>query len=348
MPVARLRLALVALALLLPLLAGCGNGGRADADGFDSTLRLGYFPNVTHAPAIVGDRQGFFRAALNPSIALDTYSFNTGSEAVEALFGDRLDVAFLGPNPTINAFAQSQGQAVRIVAGATTGGASLVVREGIDDASDLVGARIATPGLGNTQDVALRAWLAGQGLRSDLTGGGEVSILPQANADTLTRFLDGDIDGAWVPEPWATRMLQREGASVLVDESELWDDGRFVTTHVVVRTRYLDQHPEAVAQFLEGVVDAVEFLHTSPGAAQRLVDDGIHAITGNRLDPEVLRSSWTQLDFTWDPVPASLVEAKDHAVSVGLLEPTDLSGIYALEHLNAVLARRGHEQVSAP
>jgi NitT/TauT family transport system substrate-binding protein len=237
---------------------------------------------------------------------------------------------------------------VRIVAGATSGGAALVVRDGIDVPADLAGARLASPALGNTQDVALRAWLADQGFAVDAQGAGDVSVLPQANGDTLTAFVTGQIDGAWVPEPWAYR-LQQAGGEVLVNEDDLWPGKKFVTTHVVVRTEFLEQHPDVVKKFLEGHVEATETVNADPAAAQRAVSEGIGRITGKPLKVEIVAGGWRTLDFTVDPVASSLIEGARHAVDVELLEPVDdLEGIYDLDPLNEVLGAKSLEQVSGP
>ena len=241
------------------------------------TVRLGYFPNITHAPAIVGDLGGYFQKRLGAN-TLKVSSFNAGPEAVSALFAGALDMSFVGPNPAINAYAQSSGAAIRIVSGSTSGGASLVVRKGITSAKDLVGKKIATPQLGNTQDVALRAWLKSQGESADQSGGGDVSIKPQANGDALTAFIAGNIDGAWVPEPFATRFVQEGGAHVLVDEATLWPQGQFVTTQLIVRTEFLKAHPDVVKDVLEGLADSVDLIKSDPTKAKALTNQGIAAV----------------------------------------------------------------------
>jgi NitT/TauT family transport system substrate-binding protein len=331
------------LAVLGLLVAACGGDASS---GKPIILRLGYFPNVTHAPAIVGVEEGILAEALGPDVTLEPSYFNAGPEAIEALFGEAIDATFIGPNPAINAYAQSGGEAIRIIAGATSGGAFLVVRPGIKTAQDLRGATLATPQLGNTQDVALRAWLAKQGLSTDTTGGGDVSVLPQSNADTLRAFQAGDIDGAWVPEPWATRLIDEGGGVVLVDERDLWPAGLYVTTHLIVRTEFLDEHPDLVERLLRGHIEAVGFVNTSPTEAQAATNDGIEAITGARLPDEVIAAAWKNLTFTWDPIASSLRRSADDAVEVGLLEPVDLSGIYDLGILNRLLAEAGHDQVA--
>ncbi len=277
---------------------------------------------------------------------LETTTFNSGTEATEALFSDAIDASFIGPNPAINAFAQSDGTAIRIVAGTTSGGAALVVSEDISSSADLKGKVLSTPSLGNTQDVALRAWLTEEGLSADETGGGDVSIRPQENADTLTAFQSGDIAGAWVPEPWATRLVLEGGGKVLVDEADLWPDGEFVTTHLIVATEYLEEHPNQVEALIEGLVDAIEVANDDATAAQETTNAGIEQITTKALPPETIQGAWENLTFTYDPIAASLEGSKEDAVEVGLLEPVELDGIYDLSLLNGIVEERGLDPVS--
>jgi NitT/TauT family transport system substrate-binding protein len=326
---------LIPLALAL-LLAAAACDGDAGGDGEAVPVRLGFFPNLTHAPALVGVESGLFEEALGDG-PLELRTFNAGPEAVEALFSGAVDVTYLGPNPAINAYAQSGGEAVRILAGSTSGGAALVVRDGIDDADDLAGATLATPQLGNTQDVALRSWLADQGYGTDTTGGGDVSISPRANADTLAALQAGSIDGAWVPEPWVTRLVHEGGGHVLVDERDLWPDGRFVTTHLVARTEFLDAHPDLVRRLLRAHLAALDAIAADPEAARSAANARLAAITDQPLDDAVLTEAWSRLEFTADPIAASLDESARDAVAVGLLEPVDLDGIYALDLLNGLL-----------
>ena len=214
---------------------------------------------------------------------LPTATSNAGPEAVEAHFADALDVTYIGPNPAINAFAQSNGEAIRIVSGSTSGGAFLVTTPEITSAEDLKGEKVATPQLGNTQDVALRTWLQDEGLSSDTSGGGDVSIVPQANADTLTAFQNGDIAGAWVPEPWATRLIEEGGGKVLVDEATLWPEGRYVTTHIIVRTAFLDEYHGTVKAVLEGHQSALGFIESYPEQARKDTNAQIEALTDKPL-----------------------------------------------------------------
>ncbi len=309
------------------------DGGNATA----STVRLGYFGNVTHAPAIVGVEQGYFADKLGDT-KLETSTFNAGPAEVEALFADALDIGFIGPNPSINAYAQSNGEAIRIVSGSTSGGAYLVTKPEITSAEDLRGKTVATPQLGNTQDVALRSWLKDQGLNTDTSGGGDVSIKPQENADTLTAFKDGTIDGAWVPEPWATRLIQEGGGKVLVDEKTLWPEGQYVTTQVIVRTKFLEQYPGTVKAIIEGELAALDFMQANPDQAKTITNTGIEKITTKPLPQQVIDAAWPNLTFTYDPIASSLQASAQAAQDVGLLDPVDLNGIYDLSLLNSVLA----------
>jgi NitT/TauT family transport system substrate-binding protein len=325
-------------------LAGCGESSAPNA--VPPVLRLGYFANVTHAPAIVALEQGYLSEAVGPGVKLDLRTFNAGPEAVEAIFSNALDISYIGPNPAINAFAQSGGEAIRIVAGATSGGAALVVKPGITTPAQLAGSKLATPQRGNTQDVALRAWLKKQGLKSDLEGGGDVSILPQPNAQSLETFRGEEIQGAWVPEPWASRLVLEGGGSVLVDERTLWPDGRFVTTHVMVRTAFLKERPEIVAGFLRAHVRAIDFLNAEPGRAREIVNAAIGRLTGRPLPAAVIERAWSTLTFTVDPIADSLRRSAEDATAVGLLDAVRLDGIYDLAPLNAILAAAGRPPIA--
>ena len=309
--------------------------------GAPPKLRLGYFANVTHATAFVGVDKGFFRQALGERATLETYTFNAGPAAIEALLSGALDATYIGPNPAINAFVRSKGKAVRVISGATSGGAFLVVDPSISAPADLRGRKLATPQLGNTQDVALRAWLGTQGFKIALNGVSEVQILPQENAQTLEQFRARNIAGAWVPEPWATRLLLEGGGKVLVDERDLWPEGRYVTTHLIVRTEFLAEHPDLVRDLLRGHLCAEQWLAESPAEARAAVNSGIGAITGKRIAEETMVGAWNNLVFTHDPIATSLLKSARDAQSVGLLklDGIDLRAIYDLGPLNEVLAQ---------
>jgi NitT/TauT family transport system substrate-binding protein len=309
------------------------------------TLRLGYFPNITHATALVGVAKGIFKDHLGSNVTLEAQTFNAGTDAVNALFSDAIDMSYLGPNPAINAYAKSKGEYV-VISGATSGGAYLVVKPDINTAADLKGTKVASPSLGNTQDVALRSWLATNGLKTDTAGGGDVSVVPQENSATLQTFVAGDIQGAWVPEPWATRLIQEGGGKVLVDERTLWPEGKYVTTHLLVSKKFLDEHPDVVKQFLEGQVAANDWVNQNPDEAQKVANEEIGRITSKPLKDAVIAAAWPNLTFTDDPVASSLGKSAADAQSLGLLDPVDnLPGIYDLSLLNQVLTAAGEPEV---
>ena len=346
------------LLALVALVAACGSAAKSSTGGANGTaapsgavkLNLGYFPNVTHATAIVGVTQGIFAKDLGPRVSLHTSTFNAGPAEVEALFSGALDAAYIGPSPALNAYVQSQGAAVRVISGATSGGALLVVRPEISSAADLKGKTVASPQLGNTQDVALRSWLKQEGLKTDLNGGGDVTIAPQDNGVTLNAFKAGQIAGAWVPEPWASRLLQEGGGKVLVDERTLWPNGAFATTLLIVRTQFLQQHPDLVTALLHGQIDANAFVNAQPQQAQQIVNNAIAQITGQRLADGVLAASWKNMTFTNDPIAASLQTSAGEAASLGLvrLGNLDLKQLYDLAPLNALLKAAGQPEVSSP
>ena len=348
----RSRLAVVVPALALALVtSACGGSSSSSSSSSGTagaeapvTVRLGYFPNVTHATAIVGVESGIFKNALGPD-TLQTQTFNAGPAAVEALFSGALDASYMGANPAINAYAQSNGEAIRIISGATSGGALLVVKPSINGPADLKGKKVASPQRGGTQDVALRSWLRDNNLKTDLEGGGDVSIVPQDNSQTLETFRSGQIDGAWVPEPWATRLVQEGGGKILVDERTLWPQGQFVTTQLVVRTKFLKDHPDAVRRLLVGQVQADDLVNSDPAQAQRLVNQGITNLTGKGMSDSVLQAAWKNMQFTDDPIASSLTVSADHARSVGLLDKVDLKGIYDLTLLNQVLTSAAKPEV---
>ncbi|MBS2533013.1 ABC transporter substrate-binding protein [Catenulispora sp. NF23] len=329
--------------------SGSADTSSSVAVGTTSTaageLRLGYFANVTHATAVVGVAHGDFAKALGTT-KLTTQIYNAGPAEMTALLGGQLDAAYVGPSSALSAFAQSHGQALRIVAGATSGGAELVVRPGITSVADLKGKTLATPQKGNTQDVALRAWLKQNGLTANPDGTGDVSVNPQDNAATLDQFKAGHIDGAWLPEPWASRMVAEAGAKVLVDERSLWPGGQFATTNLVVSTDFLTAHPDTVKALIDGQIAANSWITANPAAAQTLVNDQLKALTGKALTAAEIARAFSEQTVTDDPLAASLQTSMDHAVATGLLKQTDLHGIFDLTLLNTELARDGRAAVS--
>jgi len=344
-------LALSGGALGAAFLAACGGGDDESAPGSSSvsvdpnrdvTLRLGYFPNLTHAQPTVGLERGTYTQVLGSNVKLEKKTFNAGPSVIEAIFAGALDASYIGPNPAINGFVQSQGKDIRIVAGATSGGALFVIRpdRGINSHADFANKKLATPQLGNTQDVALRAWLKKNGLNAKEQGG-NVTVLHTSNADTLTLFTKGDIDGAWVPEPWGTRLLQEAGGKVYLDERSLWPNSDFVVTHLIVRAKYLDENPDVIEKLVSAHVDVTDYINANPSEAKALLNRSIEKATSAALPVRVIDGAWENQKITYDPISTSLKKSADDAFALGFLEKKpDLTNIYNLSFLNKVLKDR--------
>jgi NitT/TauT family transport system substrate-binding protein len=303
-------------------------------------LRLGYFPNVTHAGALIGLDQGLFSKQLGTTKLVPT-QFNAGPDEVNALLGGSLDIGFIGSGPTINVFSKSGGEAVRLISGATSGGAQLVVQPQINTQQDLRGKTVATPELGNTQDVSLKKWLAEQKLA-------DVNVQNSDNATTLTQLKQGRLAGAWLPEPWSSRAVQESGARVLLDEKTLWPNGQFPTTVVVVRTQFLSQHPETVRAFLRGLLDANNVAATNPAAAKEAANRQLAQLTGKPLAPQVLDSAFSDIQLTVDPLAARFPQLAQDQVTAGIVKQAPkLNGLVDLGLLNAELQQAGKPPIDA-
>ena len=308
----------VAVAITLVFALGCQRGGSPDAP-----LRLGYFPNVTHAQALVGVDDGTFARAL--SGRLETRMFNAGPPAMEALLGGDLDASYVGPGPAAIAFLRTQGQALRVVAGAVSGGAALVVKDARAPA-DLAGKRVASPQLGNTQDVALRMWLRKAGLH-DARGQGSVEVTPIANPDILALFARGDLAGAWVPEPWAARLVAEAGGRILVDERTLWPEGRFPTTVLVVSTRALERRRADVLALVRAHLELTRRWQQDPDGFARLVNAAYGKRTGKPLPDAVLRDAFSRITPVIDPLTRQLEHMARDAQALRFAPDGDLSGM---------------------
>jgi NitT/TauT family transport system substrate-binding protein len=342
-------LALGVVAVLAALLVATVPAAAAKKQSSEPvTLRLGYFPNVTHASAIVGVEEKIFEKALGPNVDLELKTFNSGTEAIQAIQAGALDATYIGPSPTISAWTQFD-KGVRIVSGAASGGAFFVVKPDINSAADLKGKAVASPQLGQTQDVALRTWLKSKGLSTDTSGGGDVQIRPQDNATTLNAFKTGEIVGAWVPEPWATRLVNEGGGKVLVDEADLWPDGKYVTTQLIVTSDYLEENKAVVQKLVDGQVAANDFIESNPFDAQEDVSRNIASVTGKAIPGELVIASFKNIEFTNDPIASSLVKNnKDASKIQGLTAADSLKGIYDLSFLNQALKAAKEPTVAAP
>lgn len=350
----RLRAALVLAVVAVLSLSACSrrdttdaapSAGAAAAGTPAAELRLGYFPNITHAPALIGVSNGLFQKELGAT-KLTTQTFNAGPEEVGALLGGSLDAGFIGSSPAINAFAKSNGEAVRLVAGSTSGGAQLVVSPDITSADQLKGKVIATPQAGNTQDVAFKKWLK----ENNLTNGAGPDAVTVQNIDnprTLDLFKQGQVAGGWLPEPWSSRLVDA-GAKVLVDEKTLWPNGQFPTTVLIVRTQFLAEHPQTVEALLRGEQQAIDFATTQQAQAKTVTNDEIKKITNSALAPAVLDRAFTELSFGIDPLAATFPQLSKDSVTAGATpRETNLAGFVDVAPLNTVLTAAGKPTVDA-
>ena len=303
------------------------------------TLRVGYFPNINHAPAVIGFGNQDFQHSLQ-GVKVETQIFNAGPAAIEALFANKIDVAYVGPNPAINGYIKSDGQGVKIIAGVSSGGASFVIRNdsGITSVQDLEGKKFASPQLGNTQDVALRSYLLKNGYKTT-DNGGSIQVIPANNADIFTLMEKNQIDGAWVPEPWATKLEREANGKIFLDERDLWPDGKFTTAVIVVRSDYLQNHPDVIKNLLVAHVKEVNWINNNKEESLKVFNDQIEKLTGKTIPSGELEEAFSRMDITYDPIETSLYKSADAAYTLGFLgdKKPNLDGIFDLTILNQVL-----------
>lgn len=349
----------VIAALPLLALAACGYGSHSDdtdtakvaagskkIDGLDS-VKIGYFGNLTHATALVGREQGLFQKELGATKA-DYAIFNAGPSEIEALNSGSIDIGWLGPSPAINGYTKSNGKSLKIIGGSASGGVKLVVNpKKIKSLKDVKGKKIATPQLGNTQDVAFLNWVAEQGWKVDAQSGkGDVTVVRTDNKITPDAFKAGSIDGAWVPEPTASKLVA-EGGRTILDESTLWPDKKFVITNIIVRQAFLKEHPKAVEAVLKASVEANKWINANSDKAKTAANKQLGIDSGKELPANVLDPAWKSIRFTDDPLAATLNTEAAHAVKAGLLQKPNLKGIYDLTVLNKILKAAGEDPVDA-
>jgi NitT/TauT family transport system substrate-binding protein len=319
------------------------------------SLNVAYFPNLNHASAIIGFQNGNFKNILDSAnnsknISINERVFSSSPAVIEALYAGQIDVAYVNPNSIIDGYILAGSDGFKIISGVSSGGASFIVRNdsGIESPSDLGGKKFASPQLGNTQDVALRKYLQDNGFKTT-ENGGNVTILPIANADILTVFLKGDIDGAWVPEPWSTRLVQEADGKVLLDERDLWPDGKFVTGNIIVRTDYLEQNPDVIKKLLEAHVEETLKINNDTKAAATEFNTQLKKITGQEINPAVLDESYSHLEITYDPLKLTLFKSANDAYDLGFIEKgkdrPNLSGIYDTTILDEVLTEKGLQPI---
>ncbi|HZC20607.1 MAG TPA: ABC transporter substrate-binding protein [Nitrososphaeraceae archaeon] len=343
---------IVVTAVITPLkpavFAQSASANSNTSTGYNSvkTLRIGYFPNINHAQAVIGFGNGDFQKALGNNINVQTTVFNAGPSAIEALLAKRIDATYVGPNPAINGYVVSDGKDLKIIAGSSSGGASFVVRNdaGINSPKDLAGKRLASPELGNTQDIALRSYLLINGLKTT-DQGGNIVLTPIANPDILTLFLKKQLDGAWVPEPWATRLVKEANGRIFLDERSIWPGGKFVTANIAVSTDYLKNNLDITSKLLSAHVNETVWINNHKDEAVQDFNTQVKKLTGKSIPQDELKQAFSMIDFTYDPLKLSLFQSANNAYNLGLLAKgkphPDLSGIFDLTILDQVLKSKG-------
>lgn len=318
--------------------AGCKNGGD---DKKQTTVKLGYFPNITHSQALVGTSNGKFQESLGSDVKLDTKTFNAGPTEIEALFAGEIDLGYIGPSPAVNGYIKSNGESLRIISGATSGAAVLVLQKDLaeqfkkDGAKALEGKKIASPQQGNTQDISLRHYIKDNNLKN-------VEIVPIANADQLTMFSQKQLDGSWAPEPWGARLVKEADGVIAIDERTLWPNKKFCVANVIVSTKFLEEHPDLVKRFLQAHVDLTDWINENPIEAQRIVNTEIEKLTTKKIAEDVLASAWERMDVTVNPLKDTVTTFSGWAFDAGFLgdKKPDLSNLYDLNILNEITGQK--------
>jgi NitT/TauT family transport system substrate-binding protein len=330
--------------ILLLVLAGCGSTSSGGSGG-QVTLNLGYFGNLTHAVALVGVGNGTFKKDLGSGVNLQTKTFNAGPAEIQALLAGSIDIGFVGPSPAISGYTQSHNTALKVIAGASSAGVEFVVQgdENITSAAGLANKKIADPQKGGTQDVALRNYLRQNGLKP-ADAGGNVQITSTDNASILNLFKEGKIDGAWMPEPWATRLVVEGKGKVFLNEKSLWPatGGQFATTIVVVRQAFYNAHADVVKKFLQADVETVQYIKSNLTQAAQIANNQIQAITHSPVKSNELIPAFSDLQITYDPLASTINEQANRSYALGFVtSKPDLSAFYSLGPLNEVLTSKG-------
>ena len=315
-------------------------------EGKNVTVRVGFFPNITHSQALIGKADGTFQKSIGESNKIEWKQFNAGPEEIMALFTGAVDIGYIGPGPAINGYAKSKGD-IQIIAGATDAGAILVSRKDlpIKDVKELSGKKVAVPQFGNTQDLSLRNLLKQNGLK-DTTKGGTVEIVQAANPDIKALLEKGDIAAALVPEPWGSILVKDINANVVLDYNTLWREGNYTTAVVVVRTQFLKEHPDLVEKFLKTHVELTDYINNNMDKAHDTVNAQITELTKKPLSKDILDAAFKRLAVTNNPEKDSVLDFVTLSVETGFLkEKPDTSDLFNLNILNKILKEKGQSEI---
>ncbi len=338
----------VILAVVLAVaggISGCSTSTNT-TENKNVKVRIAHFPNITHSQALVGRANGQFQKALGEANTIEWKSFNAGPAEIEALFAGEVDIGYIGPGPAINGYTKSKGD-LQIIAGATDAGAILVTRKDLvlTSVKELSGKKVTVPQFGNTQDLSLRHILQENGLK-DTTKGGTVEVRQADNPDIKTLLDKGDIDAALVPEPWGARLVSEVKANVLLDQKQVWRDGKYTTAVVVARTKFIKDHPELVEKFLRTHVELTAYMNQNPEPAKETINAQIKELTGKPLSKDILDAAFKRLTVTNDPEKDSVVDFVKLSLDAGFIKAApDLKDLFNFKILNKVLKEKGLKEI---
>lgn len=299
--------------------------------GSENRIRVAYFPNVGHAVPIIGTETGIFSNGLGNQTVIETKLFDSGPQVIESLFANSIDIAYVGPGPAINGFLKSENKGIKILSGAASGGASFIVHpdSSISSVQDFPGKRIAAPQIGNSQDISLRTYLSENGLKT-AEKGGSVVVFNIPNPDIYTLFVKGEIDAAWVPEPWATILVNELGGKRLFYEEELWPDKQFASVLLIGRSDFIEKHPQIIQNWISSHMETVNRINSNPNESELIFNQFLKKTLGQSLPDQIVSESLANLEITSDPISNSIYIFAERADSLGYLgrHGYDLEGIF--------------------
>ena len=306
-------------------------------DNSGNEIRVAFFPSISHAVPIVGIENNIFQENLTEQKIIEVKIFDSGPQVIESLFAKSIDLAYVGPGPIINGFLKSNGQDLKILAGAANGGASFIIQKdsGLDSIENFQGKRIASPQISNTQDVSLRHYLSIHGLEP-VEKGGTVFVINISNPDIYTLFAKGDIDGAWVPEPWATILVEELGGIRLFNESQFWPEKQFSSVLLIGRTNFVEQNPEIVEKWILSNQKTAEWINSNPDKTKMIYNEFMQDYMGKTFSKKIVDESFSNLEITSDPIKNSVLTFAERADSLGYLGRSgyNLDGLFYNENMS--------------
>jgi len=318
---------------------------QSSSDASENKIRVAFFPSIIHAVPIVGMENQTFADNLDDDLAIQVKIFDSGPQVIESIFSNSVDIAYVGPGPVINGFLKSDGKDLKILAGAANGGASFVIQKnsGLEMIENYSGKRVAAPQISNTQDVSLRHYLAENGLKS-AEKGGDVFVLNISNPDIYTLFAKGDIDGAWVPEPWATMLVEDLNGTRLYDESEFWPENQFSSVLLIGRSDYIEKNPEIIKKWINANEKTVQWINDNPDESKKLYNEFMKSYMGKTLPENIVEKSFSNIIITSEPLENSVYTFAERADSLGYLgrDGYTLDGIFYHENISVTSNEENH------